>query len=90
MKNNGVNAKVREGQETNLNKPQLFLSFTDTLEASEPPPPPPHVLPRLPVIVHHGDDDADALYVLIGDVKHQRLVVGGVQRVLLDGRLPLF
>lgn len=48
------------------------------------------MLPRLPVIVHHGDDDGDALYVFIGDVKHQRLVVGGVQRVLLDGRLPLF
>lgn len=43
-----------------------------------------------PVIVHHGDDDGDALDVLVGDVKHQRLVVGGVQRVLLNGGLPLF
>lgn len=43
-----------------------------------------------PVVVHDGDDDGDALDVLVGDVEHQRLVVRRVQRVLLDGRLPLF
>lgn len=55
-----------------------------------PPPPTPGVWPWLPVIVHHSDDDGDALYVFVGDVEHQRFIVGGVQRVLLDGRLPLF
>lgn len=43
-----------------------------------------------PVIVHHCDNDGHTLYVFIGNVKHQRLVVGGVQRVLLNGGLPLF
>lgn len=44
---------------------------------------------RSPIIIHHGDDDGYALDVLVGNVKHQRLVVRGVQRVLLNGGLPL-
>ena len=44
---------------------------------------------RSPVIVHHGNDDGYTFYIFIGDVEHQRLVVRGVQCVLLDGGLPL-
>lgn len=43
-----------------------------------------------PVVVHHRDDDGYIFYIFIGNVKHQRLVVRGIQRVLLDGGLPLF
>lgn len=31
-----------------------------------------------PVIVHHCNNDGHTLYVFIGNVKHQRLIVGGV------------
>lgn len=45
---------------------------------------------RSPIVIHHRDDDGNAFYVFVGNVEHQRLVVRGVQRVLLNGGLPLF
>lgn len=42
-----------------------------------------------PVIVDHRNAEPHVLHALGGHVEHQRLVVRGVQRVLLDGGFPL-
>ena len=41
------------------------------------------------VVVHDGDVQADVVHAVGGDVEDDGLVVGGVQCVLLDGRLLL-
>ena len=41
------------------------------------------------VVVHDGDVQADVVHAVGGDVEDDGLVVGGVQSVLLDGRLLL-
>lgn len=42
-----------------------------------------------PVVVHHHDRQADLFHVLGGDVKDDGLVVRGVERAFLGGRLSL-
>lgn len=42
-----------------------------------------------PVVVHDRDAEPHVLHALGGHVEHERLVVRGVQRVLLDGSFPL-
>ena len=41
------------------------------------------------VVIHDGDVQADVVHAVGGDVEDDGLVVGGVQSVLLDGRLLL-
>lgn len=38
-----------------------------------------------PVIVHHGDEQADLIHVFWGNVKDDGLVVDGIECVLLNG-----
>ena len=42
------------------------------------------------IVVHDGDVQADVVHAVRRDVEDDGLVVGGVQRVLLDARLLLF
>lgn len=42
-----------------------------------------------PVIIHNGDEQADLIHVLWGNVKDDGLIVDGVERVLLYGGLLL-
>lgn len=44
----------------------------------------------LPVVVHDGDDERHILNVLVGDIKDQRLIICGIEGILLYGRLSLF
>lgn len=46
--------------------------------------------PHLPIIIHDGDEQADLIHVLWGNIKDDGFIVDRIKSVLLDGCFFLF